>query len=52
MKEKEEKKRITLVVDNRLYEIIKEKAENDFIKPTTWLKQYLMRSLIDNNNII
>ena len=49
-KEQEEKIRITLLLDYSFYELLREKAKNDYVKIATWIKQFLMKSLLGKNN--
>ena len=49
-KEQEEKIRITLLLDYSFYELLREKAKNDYMKIATWIKQYLMKSILGKNN--
>jgi predicted HicB family RNase H-like nuclease len=49
-KTKNESKRINLTIDNEFYAFLKEKADKDFIKLGTWVKQFLKQN-VKNNSI-
>ena len=42
--------KINISLDNEFYELIKEKASNDYMRVATWTKQFLMKNLLDKNN--
>jgi len=49
-KDKNGSKRVNLTIDNEFYALLKTKADADFIKLGTWIKQFLKQNL--KNNII
>jgi hypothetical protein len=51
MKKKRNFTRLNLYLDIELADAIKANARADYLKPTTWVSQYLRKSLLDKNNI-
>ena len=49
-KENETRVRLTISVDNDFYQIIKDKAESDYLKVATFIKQQLKQSLLQTDN--
>ena len=49
-KERKETIRMNISMDVEFYELIQEAAAKDYLKPSTWVKQYLMRGLLENKN--
>jgi predicted HicB family RNase H-like nuclease len=49
-KAKNDSKRVNLTIDNEFYTLLKKKADEDFIKLGTWVKQFLKQNV--KNNII
>ncbi|MCX6255109.1 MAG: hypothetical protein NTV31_11615 [Bacteroidia bacterium] len=47
---KNDSKRVNLTLDSEFYTFLKKKADADFIKLGTWVKQFLKQNL--KNNII
>ena len=47
--ENETRVRLTITLDNDFYQIIKDKAESDYLKVATFIKQHLKQSLLPNN---
>ena len=43
------KVKLYLTLDSDFYTLLKGKAQADFMKVTTWTKQYLMKSLLNYN---
>lgn len=50
MKKKRNFTRLNLYLDIELADAIKANAKADYLKPTTWVSQYLRKSLLDKNN--
>jgi len=44
-------KRLNLTFEDDFYNFLKTKADEDFIKLGTWVKQYLKQNLKKNNSI-
>ncbi len=42
-------KRLNLTLDKEFYELLKQRADQDFIPIGTYVKQYLMKALLPNN---
>lgn len=42
--------KMNLSLENDFYELLKEKANQDYIKVATWTKQYLKKALLTKNN--
>ena len=42
--------KMNLSLDKDFYDIIKRNAELNYVRPATWAKQVLMRSILKNNN--
>lgn len=40
--------KMNLTLSRDFYEILKKHARNDYAKPATWTKIYLMKTLLDN----
>lgn len=43
--------RLNLYIDDELYQSIREYARKDYLRPTTWVTQFLRKSLLKNNLI-
>ena len=43
--------KMNLSLERDFYELLQEKAKNDYVKVATWTKQFLLRSLHEKNNI-
>ena len=41
--------KMNLTIDKKFYELLKENASKDFVKVSTWTKQFLMKSLMHND---
>lgn len=50
MKKKKQFERMNLYIDQELSRAIKRNAERDFLRKTTWVTQYLRKSLLGENN--
>ena len=50
MKKKKNFERLNLYLDQELSDAIKSNAKADYLKPTTWVSQYLRKSLLVKNN--
>jgi hypothetical protein len=44
-------KRLNLTFEDDFYAFLKTKADEDYIKLGTWVKQFLKQNLIKNNSI-
>ena len=42
--------KMNLSLDKDFYDIIKRNADLNYVRPATWVKQVLMRSVLGNNN--
>ena len=42
--------KMNLSLERDFYELLQEKAKNDYVKVATWTKQYLMKCLLEKNN--
>jgi len=42
--------KMNLCLEKDFYELLQEKARNDYVKVATWTKQYLMKCLLEKNN--
>ena len=47
--EKQNTIRLNLTLDKEFYDLLKENAEKEFIQVGTYVRQYLMKSLLSNN---
>jgi predicted DNA-binding ribbon-helix-helix protein len=43
--------KMNLSLERDFYELLQEKAKNDYVKVATWTKQYLKKGLLEKNNI-
>ena len=43
--------KMNLCLDKDFYELLQDKAKNDYVKVATWTKQYLMKCLLEKNNM-
>ena len=50
MKKKKNFTRLNLYLDTELADAIKTSAQSDYLRPTTWVTQYLRKSLLAKNN--
>ena len=41
--------KMNLTIDPMFYELLKENASKDFVKVSTWTKQFLMKNLSNKN---
>ncbi len=48
-KKKKKEKRLNLYIDDDLAQSINEHSREDFLRPTTWVTQFLRKSLLKNN---
>jgi len=46
---KKKQERMNLYIDQDLSEAISENAKKDYLRKTTWVTQYLRKSLLKNN---
>lgn len=42
--------KMNLSLDRDFYELLKTRAEKDYVKVATWTKQFLMKNLLEKNN--
>jgi predicted DNA-binding ribbon-helix-helix protein len=42
--------KMNLSLERNFYELLQERAKNDYVKVATWTKQYLMKGLLEKNN--
>ncbi len=50
-KKKQEQERMNLYIDSDLSQAIGEKAKKDYLRKTTWVTQFLRKSLLKNNSM-
>jgi hypothetical protein len=51
MKSKKEKMiKMNLSIDKEFYALLQKKAQEDYVRVSTWTKQFLMKSLLGKNN--
>ena len=50
MKKKKQHERMNLYIDQDLANAISKHAQKDYLRKTTWVTQFLRKSLLDNNN--
>jgi hypothetical protein len=43
--------KMNLCLEKDFYELLQERAKNDYVKVATWTKQYLMKCLLEKNNM-
>jgi hypothetical protein len=49
-KKKKKEQRLNLYIDDELSKSIREHSSRDFLRPTTWVTQFLRKSLLKKNN--
>ena len=42
--------KMNLSLEKEFYELLQERAKQDYVKVATWTKQYLMKCLLEKNN--
>jgi len=42
--------KMNISLERDFYELLQEKAKNDYVKVATWTKQYLKKGLLEKNN--
>jgi len=42
--------KMNLSLEREFYELLQEKAKKDYVRVATWVKQYLMKNLLEKNN--
>lgn len=42
--------KMNLSLEKDFYELLQQRAKNDYVKVATWTKQYLKRNLLEKNN--
>jgi len=42
--------KMNLSIDKDFYDLLKARAEKDYVKVATWTKQFLMKNLLEKNN--
>ena len=42
--------KMNLSLERDFYELLQQRAKNDYVKVATWTKQYLMKCLLEKNN--
>ena len=45
-----QKVKMNLSLERDFYELLQQRAKNDYVKVATWTKQYLMKGLREKNN--
>ncbi len=50
MTKKKKVQRLNLYIDDDLFNSIKEHAQKDYLRPTTWVTQFLRKNLLKKNN--
>ena len=48
---KRKQERMNLYIDSDLSQAINENAEKDYLRKTTWVTQFLRKSLLKNNSM-
>ena len=41
--------KMNISLERDFYLLLQEKANNDYVRVATWVKQYLMKNLLENN---
>lgn len=41
--------KMNLCIDKDFFDLLQEKADDEFMRVSTWTKWYLMKNLLDNN---
>lgn len=49
-KKHNEVEKINLTLPSNFYEIIKTKADKEYVKVTTWVRQFLMKTILTNKD--
>ena len=49
-KRKTQTVKMNLSIDKDFYGLLQENARNDYMRVSTWVKQFLMRNLLEKNN--
>jgi hypothetical protein len=49
---KNEVVKMNISLEKDFYNLLQEKASKDYVRVATWVKQYLMKNLLDENNIM
>jgi len=44
--------KLSLSLDRGFFDLIKKRSQQDYVKVSTWVKQFLKRNLLENNNEI
>ena len=47
---KKEMIKMNLSLEKSFFALLEKKAEEDYVRVSTWVKQFLMKSLLGNNN--
>ena len=47
---KQEVVKMNISLERDFYEFLQEKAKQDYVRVATWVRQYLMKNLLDKNN--
>ena len=47
---KKEMVKMNLSLEKEFYELLQQKAQEDYVRVSTWTKQFLMKSLLGKNN--
>jgi predicted DNA-binding ribbon-helix-helix protein len=42
--------KMNLSLERDFYELLQQRAKNDYMRVATWTKQYLMKGLLEKNN--
>lgn len=42
--------KMNLSLEREFFELLQEKAKQDYVRVATWVKQYLMKNLLEKNN--
>ena len=43
--------KMNLTISPEFYQVLQENAQSDYVKVATWTKQYLMKCLLEKNNM-
>ena len=44
--------KMNISLERDFYKLLQDKADKDYVRVATWVKQYLMKNLLDKNNIM
>jgi hypothetical protein len=43
--------KMNLSLDEEFYELLQDRAKHDYVRVSTWTRQYLMKCLLEKNNM-